>query len=87
MLFEPEERFCDIMTLNRYIYRKESEPMPTESVKITEKNTLSSAEADSPLRRELDEFLFHEGTARRAHAALKFSRLVRDNIPIEVGQK
>jgi 1,4-alpha-glucan branching enzyme len=58
------------MTMNRYIYRKESEPMPTESVKITEKNILSPAETDSPLRRELDEFLFHEGTAHRAHTYL-----------------
>ena len=51
------------MTLNRYIYRKESEHMATKSVKITEKTT-SIRETNtptldsvpfSPLRRELDE--------------------------------
>ena len=44
--------------------------MPTESVKITEKNILSPAETNGSLRRELDEFLFHEGTAHRAHTYL-----------------
>ena len=56
--------------------------MSTKSVKITEKNTSIRDEnpADSapsaagavysPLRRELDEFLFHEGTARHAYTYL-----------------
>ena len=56
--------------------------MPTRSVKITEKSTsireeetqeiaLSpQAEALAPYRRELDEFLFHEGTARHAYTYL-----------------
>ena len=56
--------------------------MPTKSVKITEKSTsireeetqeiaLSpQAEAHAPFRRELDEFLFHEGTARHAYTYL-----------------
>ena len=53
--------------------------MPTKSVKITEKSTsicedtydttpsVPSARAMKPHRRELDEFLFHEGTARHAY--------------------
>ncbi len=52
--------------------------MSTKSVKITEKNTSIRDEAPadpaaavySPLRRELDEFLFHEGTARHAYTYL-----------------
>ena len=65
--------------MNSYIYRKDSGHMPTKSVKITEKSTsicedtydttpsLPSAKAMKPHRRELDEFLFHEGTARHAY--------------------
>ena len=56
--------------------------MPTKSVKITEKTTslrdrtddeilpASEARALRPYRRELDEFLFHEGTARHAYGYL-----------------
>ena len=52
--------------------------MPTKSVKSAEKITSirdvpsQSAPADSPAphRKELDEFLFHEGTARHAYTYL-----------------
>ena len=52
--------------------------MPTKSVKSTEKITSirdvpsQSAHADSlaPHRKELDEFLFHEGTAHHAYTYL-----------------
>ena len=52
--------------------------MATKSVKITEKTTsireTGTPTVDSvpfsPLRRELDEFLFHEGTARHAYTYL-----------------
>ena len=52
--------------------------MLTKSVKITEKTTsireddgaTSAGSEFSPLRRELDEFLFHEGTARHAYTYL-----------------
>ena len=56
--------------------------MATKSVKITEKNTSVRDEAESrplapsatktlrPYRSELDEFLFHEGTARHAYGYL-----------------
>ena len=52
--------------------------MSTKSVKITEKSTsiqrdgaiTSSAAPPAPYRRPLDEFLFHEGTARHAYTYL-----------------
>ena len=68
--------------MNHHIHRKELEHMMTKSVKITENSTSIRASNDhinqkivpqTPLpipRRELDEFLFHEGTARHAYTYL-----------------
>ena len=52
--------------------------MPTKPVKSTENNTsirdassrTSHTDSPTPHRREFDEFLFHEGTARHAYTYL-----------------